>query len=59
MPQSENTSADAPLEEKLGVEHENLEGWVPSLATEEEVRAALEQAFDYRGDLTITLKSGQ
>jgi hypothetical protein len=46
-------------EEKLGVAHENLEGWVPTLASEAEVRAALEKAFDYRGDLTITLKDGQ
>jgi hypothetical protein len=38
---------------------ENLEGWVPQLATPEEVRLALEKAFDYRGDVTLTLKSGQ
>lgn len=37
---------------------ENLEGAVPSLATDDEVRAALEKAFDYRGDVTITLKDG-
>ncbi len=46
-------------QEKLGVTHENLEGWVPVLATEVEVRAALEKAFDYRGDLIITLKDGR
>lgn len=46
-------------DEKLGVVHENLQGWVPSLASEDEIRAALEKAFDYRGDLTITLKSGE
>jgi hypothetical protein len=46
-------------QEKLGVTHENLEGWVPALATEAEVRAALEKAFDYRGDLIITLKDGR
>lgn len=45
-------------EEHLGTAHENLEGWVPNLASEEETRAALEKAFDYRGDLTITLKNG-
>jgi hypothetical protein len=45
--------------EKLGVVHENLEGWIPSLASENEVREALEKAFDYRGDLTITLKDGR
>jgi hypothetical protein len=45
-------------DEKLGVVHENLQGWVPSLASDEEIRAAFEKAFDYRGDLTITLKNG-
>jgi hypothetical protein len=42
-----------------GAEHEKLEGWVPEMATEEEVRSALEKAFDYRGDVSITLKSGE
>ena len=28
------------------------------MATEEETREALEQAFGYRGDVTITLKTG-
>jgi hypothetical protein len=46
-------------EEQLGAVHENLQGWVPTLATEEEIRAAFDKAFDYRGDLTITLKDGQ
>jgi hypothetical protein len=46
-------------EEKLGFVHENLEGWIPGVSSEAEVREALEKAFDYRGDLTITLKSGQ
>src|SRR5438132_5005221 len=46
-------------DEKLGVVHENLQGWVPSMASDEEVRGAFEKAFDYRGDLTITLKDGQ
>ena len=58
---SQNLPNDLPQanEEKLGVEHENLEGWVPSLASEDEVRSALEKAFDYRGDMTITLKDGR
>jgi hypothetical protein len=47
------------LELAPGAEHEQLEGWIPSLASEEEVRDALEKAFDYRGDVTITTKSGQ
>src|SRR5947209_19307043 len=50
-------SADE-LEIIAGREKENLEGWIPSLATEAEVREALEKAFDYRGDVTITLKNG-
>jgi hypothetical protein len=53
------SSSSPESEEQLGFVHENLEGWVPALASEAEVREALEKAFDYRGDLTITLKSGQ
>ncbi len=49
--------ADA-MEVAPGAERAILEGWIPSLATEEEIRQALEQAFDYRGDVTITLKTG-
>jgi hypothetical protein len=47
------------LEVAPGTVHENLEGWIPKLASEEEVRAALEKAFDYRGDVTLTLKDGR
>jgi hypothetical protein len=39
-----------------GIVHEKLEGYIPSMATDEEIRAALEKAFDYRGDITITRK---
>ncbi len=46
------------LEIAPGAEHEQLEGWIPSLASDEEIRAALEKAFDYRGDVTITRKDG-
>jgi hypothetical protein len=46
------------LEVSPGFKHEKLEGWVPELAGEEEVRQALEKAFDYRGDVTITRKDG-
>ena len=31
-------------EEKLGFAHENLEGWVPTLATDSEVHEAIEKA---------------
>lgn len=50
-------NADA-LEVVPGFAHEKLEGWVPALANEEELRQALEKAFDYRGDVTITRKDG-
>ena len=46
------------LEVAPGFAHEKLEGWVPELAGEEETRQALEKAFDYRGDVTITRKDG-
>jgi hypothetical protein len=46
------------LEVAPGTAHEKLEGWIPQLATEEEIRVALEKAFDYRGDVTITRKDG-
>src|SRR5579859_3139723 len=53
------TSNPEELEVAPGRERENLEGWIPQLASEEEVRLALEKAFDYRGDITITLKDGR
>ncbi|MGO8718919.1 MAG: hypothetical protein ACLQMO_06845 [Acidobacteriaceae bacterium] len=46
------------MEVAPGSEREVLEGWIPAMATEEEIREALEQAFGYRGDITITLKTG-
>jgi hypothetical protein len=47
------------LELAPGTKHENLEGWVPTLAGDEDLRAALEKAFDYRGDVTLTTKAGE
>jgi hypothetical protein len=47
------------LELAPGFEHEHLEGSVPELATDDDLKAALEKAFDFRGDVTITLKSGE
>jgi hypothetical protein len=58
VPQRGTTNPEE-LELAPGRERENLEGWIPQLATEEEIRLALEKAFDYRGDITITLKSGE
>ncbi|MGH9604560.1 MAG: hypothetical protein ACRD3N_02555 [Terracidiphilus sp.] len=47
------------LELAPGTQHHNLEGSVPALASDEDLRRALEKAFDYRGDVTLTLKSGE
>jgi hypothetical protein len=55
--QSSALDPDA-LEVAPGAAHEKVEGWVPQLASEDDLRDALEKAFDYRGDVTIRLKSG-
>src|SRR5205823_2042561 len=47
------------LEHVPGFAHENLHGSIPSLASDHEIRDALEKAFDYRGDVTITLKDSR
>ncbi len=47
------------LELAPGTDHANLEGSVPTLATDDDLRQALEKAFDYRGDISLTLKSGE
>lgn len=47
------------LELAPGTQHEKLEGWVPELAGEDDLRKALEKAFEYRGDVAITTKDGQ
>jgi hypothetical protein len=46
------------LEVVPGATRDKLEGWVPELATAAELLAALEHAFDYRGDVLITRKDG-
>ena len=46
------------LEVVPGFERENLQGWISQLATEADVRAVIEKAFDYRGDVTVTCKNG-
>ena len=47
------------LELAPGARHEQLEGSGPELASDEDLRPALEKAVNYRGDVTITLKSGE
>lgn len=57
QPAQAATNADA-LEVAPGVARAPLEGWTPNLATPDELRAALDTAFNYRGDVTITRKNG-
>ena len=52
-----NLTVDS-LEVVDGRQREAIEGWIPELASEAELRDALEKAFDYRGDVTITRKDG-
>jgi hypothetical protein len=54
----EHTLNPDELEIAPGAAHETLQGWIPPLASDEELREALEKAFDYRGDVTITRKDG-
>ena len=56
-PATFQTDADQ-LEVAPGRQRDGIEGWVPELANETEVREALEKAFDYRGDVTLTQKDG-
>jgi len=54
----EHTVHPDQLEVAPGFARVSFEGWVPDLTTEAELREALEKAFDYRGDVTITLADG-
>jgi hypothetical protein len=58
--QDARKSATAPdaLEVAPGTAHQKIEGWIPELATPEILKDALEKAFDYRGDVTVTRKDG-
>ena len=40
------------------MQFESLEGWAPGAGTPEELAYVIEQAFDYRGDVTIVLRNG-
>lgn len=51
------TTADT-LEVAPGTARNRVEGWIPDLAREEDIRQALEKAFDYRGNIEITRKDG-
>ncbi len=56
---TESSADPNALEVMEGREREQLEGWIPPLAGDAEIRDALEKAFDYRGDVTLTLKDGR
>ena len=47
------------LELAPGAERDNLEGWVPTLVTDDDLREAMLKALDYRGDVTLRLQSGE
>lgn len=47
------------LEVAPGFQHERLQGWIPDLGNDDDLRTALEKAFDYRGDVSITCKDGK
>jgi hypothetical protein len=51
-------SFSLPEDSVHGTVREKLQGWIPRLAGPEEIRSALDKAFDYRGDVTITLLNG-
>ena len=59
-PSRPNASALDPetLEVAAGTTREKMEGWIPELATPSDLHLALEKAFDYRGDVTITRTDG-
>ena len=46
------------LEVAPGAKREQLQGSIWQVATPNEIRAALEKAFDHRGDVTITRNDG-
>jgi hypothetical protein len=54
----EHTLHPDQLEVAPGLQRAGLQGWIPELASDDDLREALEKAFDYRGDVTITRKDG-
>jgi hypothetical protein len=41
------------------MDEKSLEGWVPPLGEEAKLEKVVDLAFDYRGDVTVTLDSGR
>src|SRR5690348_9182391 len=48
-----------PMTEQQTPHKSNLEGAVPPLASQAERNAAMDQAFDYRGDITLHTADGR
>jgi hypothetical protein len=59
MPQeTKSHPSDVEAELAPAAVREQLEGWIPDVASESDLRTALDKAFDYRGDVMITRKDG-
>ena len=59
MPQeTKSHPSDVEAELAPAAVREQLEGWVPDVASDSDLRTALDKAFDYRGDVMITRKDG-
>jgi hypothetical protein len=52
-------SPQAAVPQSETAQTQTLEGTIPPLADDAQVRHALNQAFDYRGDVTLTLRDGR
>jgi len=57
-PQRTHLEAHAAAPVPAAAERDLLQGLALQPTTDEELRDALEKAFDYRGDVTITLRDG-
>jgi hypothetical protein len=56
------TEPSTPTTARGGSDHgeaESLHGWSTELTNDNDRRHALDQAFDYRGDVTLTLSRGE
>ncbi|MCW8130853.1 MAG: hypothetical protein KIS92_10920 [Planctomycetota bacterium] len=56
MPQEQNSTPSHP---PLNTKRDSYEKWAPEIRTDEELREVVDIAFDYRGDVTVTTKSGE
>jgi len=54
MPQEKHSTIHEEIKSR-----KTLEKWTPKLETEADKRLVLEEAFDYRGDVTLILEGGE